>query len=599
MTTIVTFSTSAQRDAVREFIRSKISEPKMELMEFTYALRNKFMPEQNLEFLDDLIGLCDFDKKYSIEVPYEKLFDYGIPRTTDTGNINKRLARSHLEENKDYIVIRIPNMPNRYTITPDAFHRLLKDARIPKSRETVFGTGDYSDFIQFILGCVNYYSEYCKIRLENDKARLENENVNLQQTILNITATLNSIKRDTTQITKQNVDLEDKVDYITHQNDELKDQNADLEVKLNNVSDQNADLKVKLNHVSEQNTNLGAQLTHVTKQNDGMAKTLHDVANHLAVPHPNASKESTLTLVGVIGKDTAKQVKYIGLREIRRQHGDAVRETKKFLNGTYTVNSNRPNQRYHKIICPPIAVPNQDALIASIRSKISKHVSDAIDAEYSATNKSLFTKIDQRVEELANLAKEIKKIKSRIYYQKRTRANGPDAKSLDALNSKLTKTLAQQSSITSEIESLKKQITPKRQSPIKFHANTVTCEENDLMGADVIFEMYLNEILNTRGCRYSMSSINELQEFQESNDNKLVASFESEFCDSMKQFVTDANLGYAQVIDRIKKYLTDFDEQSIEASKIKPRYDPDANGTLLPPSYEDISANGCDSDDEF
>ncbi len=278
MSTVVTFSTSDQRDVVRDFIRSKINEfdTVLDLNEFIYALSNKLMPEQNLEFLDDLLGLCDFNKKYSIEVPYEKLFDYGIPKTTNTGNINQRLARSHLEENKDYTIVRIQNIPNRYTITPDAFHRLLKDARIPKSRETVFGTGDYSDFIQFILGCMNYYSEYCKIRLENDKARLEKEIArlkkdNIQETLLNITATLESIKRDTTQIAQQNVDLEDNIGYITHQNFELMDQNEDIEVKINLV---------------------GTRLDHANKQNDEMFKTLHAIPNRSIVL--NISTESKM-----------------------------------------------------------------------------------------------------------------------------------------------------------------------------------------------------------------------------------------------------------------------------------------------------------------
>ncbi len=147
-----------QQRIIREFIASNVNQPFMDIKEFMHQVRDHLNLDYDIECLDEFLEMSRPEKKYEMTVPYKKLYDYGIPVTTRSDHITRSLNRANLIENRDYKVIRgIKGIQSEFTLTHDAFFRLLQNAEYNYKMNEI---RVYSDFSRFILDCVWHYSEY-------------------------------------------------------------------------------------------------------------------------------------------------------------------------------------------------------------------------------------------------------------------------------------------------------------------------------------------------------------------------------------------------------------------------------------------------------
>ncbi len=599
--TIPTFATIDQQKSMCEFIDSKIDQPFIEIQEFMHQVRDHFDLDNNLQFLDEFLDMARMEKKYEMTVPYKKLFDYGIPVTTRSDSITRSLTRANLIENRDYKVIRgIKGTPSQFTLTHDAFFRILQNADSNyKAHGSIYGTRDYCDFCQFVFGCVSYYSEYTN-KYFRYELKMKDTTINKKDAIIQLKTNLMvKTKEDLSKKDTVISDQSSKIDRLEQMMQTMMSQMNEVSMNTKQTNTQLEQTNTQLEQTNTQLEQTNTQLTESKKREEtilseleevkenteiavtqlsGLKSAIHTISSTVSVPHAKPKETSTFSLLSMFGYDKEKQLKYIVLREIRRKHADAIIENKKFLSGSYKTNKNIPIQARHKQVIPPITMVGQNEQISHIRDDIKAYAQQQIEADYLKVNAVALSKISELKGQMTSVENEVEAVLGKIENAKRINIYKVVSKDLNAHKRELK---SKQKEIYDEIKSLTKSLIPKKQSPLKFIKNTITCYENDLLDVKQLIDIYLNQILSIRSCHKSLSSTDVLTEIRDHNDQLIKEEFENEYSVSMGSMLSDMNLNYSQFIERVKQELDSYEDE-------EPRYDPEAIGSLLPNDMPDL-----------
>jgi len=135
------------------------------LREFMIKVQAEFYPDQDIEFMDYFLELCDEKNEGQFIVPHSKLYDYGATASNRSERALERINALSLSENEDFSTTEISVVLKRgtsrrkvYMLTPAAFKMILMGAT--KHAKHNIDVSRYRKYYLFLEKIVKYYMDY-------------------------------------------------------------------------------------------------------------------------------------------------------------------------------------------------------------------------------------------------------------------------------------------------------------------------------------------------------------------------------------------------------------------------------------------------------
>jgi len=151
------------------------------LREFMIKVQTEFYPDQDIEFMDYFLELCDEKNEGKFVVPHQKLIEYGATVSARSGDVKDRLDALSLSENEDFLTVEISVVRKNggatrkkvYMLTPAAFKLILIGAT--KHAKHKIDVSRYRKYYLFLEKIVKYYMDY---QFAANQARLAKSRLN-------------------------------------------------------------------------------------------------------------------------------------------------------------------------------------------------------------------------------------------------------------------------------------------------------------------------------------------------------------------------------------------------------------------------------------